>query len=719
MIKELISKMTLEEKVGQMTQVTLEAVGKKTKMKYEDPIKIDMEKLRNALLNHHIGSILNVYYLANSIDEWYEVITQIQDVATKETRLGIPVLYGIDAIHGANYTREATLFPQSIAMAAARNRELVRRSAEITAYEVRACGIPWNFNPVLDVGRHPLWPRLWETFGEDTYMVSTMGESYIKGLEGKRNTVGSRENVAGCMKHYLGYSFPLSGQDRTPSWIPERMMRDIFLPPFKAAAAAGVQTVMMNSSEINGIPVHSDEYLLKKVLRDELGFEGLAVSDWEDISRLHERDKVASSPKEAVKMAVMAGMDMSMVPFDFSFHQYLVELVKEGEVPESRIDEAVERILTLKFKTGLFENPYPDTSMKVNVGSQEFAEVSRQAAREAMTLLKNDDNILPLKKDAKVLVTGPTANLRSVLQGGWSYFWQGDVEETFPEWQETILDSLKAKIGDDNISFVEGTAFEAEIDIGAAVAAAKDSDVAIVCIGENCYAETPGNLFDLALPAAQLNLASAIEASGTPVILVLVEGRPRIITSIADGAAAILMAYLPGPYGAPAIADVLFGDFNPGGKLPITYPSHPNALSCYDRKPIEINLPNKVSELYSFGHGLSYTTFAYSDLTLSKKEIHEGETLSVSVTVKNSGDMAGRETVELYLRDTYRSVSPPIRQLKCFEGVNLAPGESETLTFELNLTDLSFHNRQNDFVAEAGEFVVMIDSLSAAFELVS
>ncbi|MCG8608116.1 glycoside hydrolase family 3 C-terminal domain-containing protein, partial [bacterium] len=606
---KLLSQMSLEEKVGQMTQVTLQVVSK-TRGTPDQKYETDLDKLREAILQYHLGSILHVYDTALTLEEWRKLITQIQDLATKETRLGVPILYGMDAIHGAGFIREATLFPQSITMAATRNLELVLESAEITAREMRIAGVPWNFNPVLDVGRNPLWPRLWETFGEDPYLVATMGVAYAQGLEGPSD-LDREVSVAACLKHYLGYSFPLSGKDRTPAWIPERMLREYFLPPFKATVQAGVQTVMANSSEINGIPVHSDRYLLTDLLRGELGFQGFVVSDWEDIERLHKRDKVAASREEAVKMAVMAGVDMSMVPFDYSFYETLLRLVQDGEVPESRIDEAVGRILRVKFALNLFENPYPSSTSQSRVGSQKAVQLSLKAAREALTLLKNDGGFLPLEKDLKVLVTGPNANLRSVLNGGWSYTSEGDEESLYPTDKETILEAIQAMIGVENVNYIEAVRHEEAIDIAGAVDAAKEAEVAIICIGEAAYCETPGNIHDLTLPAAQLELIHAIQKTDTPVILVLVEGRPRLITPVVKESEAILLAYLPGPEGGQAIADVLFGDYNPCGRLPFTYPRHPNDLVCYDHKPIEMDVSNKLDPLWEFGHGLSYTTFFY------------------------------------------------------------------------------------------------------------
>ena len=719
-VNDLLSKMTLEEKVGQMTQVAIQVVSSQ-KGTVDQKHQLDSDKLNFAILEKHVGSILNVYDIANNVDYWHEIITKIQDVATKKTRLKIPVLYGIDAIHGANYTKEAVLFPQSIAMAASRNLELVEKSAAITAYEVRASGIPWNFNPVLGVGRTPLWSRLFETFGEDPYLVSQMGEAYINGMEGKKNNISSQDKVAACMKHYLGYSFPLSGKDRTPAWIPERMLREIFLPPFKKAVESGVHTVMINSGDINGIPVHSSYKYLTAILKNELGFKGLVVSDWADIVNLYSRDKVAESLKEAVRMGVMAGIDMSMVPYDFSFYDLLLELVKEGTVPEARINDAVFRILKVKMELGLFKNSYPVKKMKNKIGSSESIAISLQAAREALTLLKND-KILPLKKEKKeqkILVTGPNANLLSVLNGGWSYTWQGNEENFYPKNKMTILQAIEKKAGKENVVHVQGTAHNKEIDVKKAVDTAKESDVIIACIGEPVYCETPGNIDDLSLPDAQLNLVKQLQKTGKPVVLVLVEGRPRIITPVVENSAAILMAYLPGNEGGTAIADVLFGDCNPSGKLPITYPRNVNDLVCYDYKPNEIDDANKHNPLYDFGHGLSYTIFEYVDLKISENQIKTGDQIKIEVTIKNSGEMAGKETVELYLSDLVRSVTPPVRQLKRFKKVHLKPGESKTVEFTLSEEDLMFYGREGKFITEPGEFKVMIGNLSQNFILVN
>jgi len=714
-VESLLSQMTIEEKIGQMTQVTIQVVSKTQGTAYQRH-EIDRKKLKEAIVKYHIGSILNVWEIAHTAEYWQEIITQIQDIAIKETRLGIPVIYGIDAIHGANYTLGATIFPQNIAMAATWNPELVRQSAEITALETRAGGIPWNFNPVLGVGRQPLWPRLFETFGEDVYLTSVMGAEYVKGNQG--NDLSDPASVAACAKHYLGYSFPLSGKDRTPAWIPERMLREIFVPPFKSAIDAGVATVMVNSSEINGIPVHSSHFLLNDLLRDELGFEGFVVSDWNDINNLYLREKVAEDQKEAVEMAVMAGIDMSMVPYDYSFYEQLLELVRENRVPESRIDEAVRRILRVKYQLGLFEEPYPDKNLIKRIASKEAKALNYCAASEAITLLKNKNNILPVSKNQKVLITGPAANALSVLNGGWTITWQGNQESLYPEEKLTIREAIQAEIGAKNVLYAPGVKFDEEIDISAAVELAEIANLAVICIGEPTYCETPGNIDDLTMTKPQLELVKAIDETGIPIVLILVEGRPRLINDIVELADGIVMAYLPGLEGGPAIADVLFGDVNPSGKLPISYPRYPNSLMTYDHKTSEVMDVNDYDVQWPFGFGMSYTTFAYSNLKLDKTEYTMDDEIVISVEVTNSGDRRGKEVVQLYITDKVASVTPPVKRLKRFRKIDLKPGETQSVSFTLNHEDLSFIGRENIRITEPGEFVMEIAGQSLGFTLI-
>lgn len=709
-VKELLNKMTLEEKVGQMTQVTMEAISKQMGNKNQDHI-LDQAKLEKAILQYHVGSLLNVYDKANSLDYWVEIITKIQDIATKQSRLKIPVLYGIDAIHGATYTTGSTLFPQSLAMASTWNADLMHKAGEITAIEIKASGIPWNFYPVMDLGRQPIWPRLWETFGEDVHLASMMGSSYIRGQQ------ESGYKVATCLKHFVGYSFPMNGKDRTPAWISERMLREYFLPTFEAGIAAGSPTIMVNSAEVDGIPAHSDHHLLTDILRTELKFKGIVVSDWEDIKRLYTRDKVADSPEEAVRMAVMAGVDMSMVPTDFSFYEILLKLVQDKKVPMSRINEAVSRILTVKFDLGLFENAYPDAELKKRFASQEFTDANKIASNESIVMVKNVNKVLPLSKNSKVLVAGPTADMLSVLNGGWTITWQGSEESLYPQQKNTVLEAITGKVGKENVTYVKGSDFSKEENISDAVTAANNSDVVILCLGEKAYCETPGNLDDITLDEAQLKLANELIKTGKPVIVVMIEGRPRIINKITSGAKGILVAFLPGMEGGDAIANVLFGDVNPSGKLPVTYGKFPNATYHYDYKPLESFDGMGYNPEWAFGFGLSYTTFAVSDLKLDKTSINKKDEIKVTVNVKNTGNAAGKEVVQLYLTDQFGSVSRPVKQLKGFSKVELNPGETKTVSFTITPDQLSFIGRDNKRIIESGDFKVTIGDLTKEFKV--
>ncbi|MCC9137598.1 glycoside hydrolase family 3 N-terminal domain-containing protein [Pontibacter silvestris] len=713
-IEDLLAKMTIEEKVGEMTQVTIDLI-----LKDGSTTEVDPAKLRKALLEKHVGSILNVMGHAYTVDEWHKIISAIQDVATKESRMKVPVLYGIDAIHGANYIAGSTLFPHNIAMAATRNPDLVNQAAKITAIETRASGIPWNFDPVLDVGRQPLWPRFEETFGEDVYVVKTMGRAAITGYE--QDGLNQDHTVASTMKHFLGYSLPNSGKDRTPSYIPEQMLREIFLPPFKAAVEAGASTVMINSGEINGTPVHGSKYYLTDILRGELGFQGVAVSDWEDVIRLHTRHRIADTPKEAVRLAVEAGLDMSMVPVDYSFYDLLVELVKEGTVSEERIDVSVRRILTLKKKLGLFENAYPKAELKSQVQKPEYDQVSRQAALESLTLLKNDKQVLPLSKNTKVLVAGPTANTLASLHGSWSYIWQGNDESQYPEKALTLVEALQAEIGKGNVVSRSVAEFgaAANYDVAQLKRDAQQAQAIVLCLGEKAYAESPGVIDDLSIEENQIALARAAKETGKPVILVLLEGRPRIVSAIEPMVDAVLMAYRPATFGGPAIADVLFGDYNPNGVLPFTYPRHTGDIVLYDHKGTERvreDVPNTYGDQgfnpqWAFGAGLSYTTFSFSGLSVSNTNFGPGDNVEVSVKVKNTGRRAGKKTVELYSHDQYASVTPSTRRLRAFTKVSLEPGEEKTVNFTITAKDLAFVNQQGEWVTEPGAFDLMIGDL--------
>jgi beta-glucosidase len=712
-VEKLLAQMTLKEKVGQMTQLEIGMVTDGT----GPNLRINPDKLHKAVGEYGVGSILNVNDQALSVEEWHEIIRAIQEEA-KKSRLKIPVLYGIDTIHGANYIAGSTLFPQPLAMAATWNPELMLRGSQIAAAETRKAGIPWTFSPVLDAGRQPLWSRLWETFGEDTYLAIVMGVATVRGYEG--SDLSSPVNVSASLKHYVGYSLPTTGGDRTPALIPENTLREYFLPTFAAAVKAGAHTVMVNSGEVNGIPGHANGHLLKDVLRGEMGLQGFVVSDWMDIKKLAGVHHIAANEKEATRIAVVAGIDMSMVPSDYSFSNLLLELAQEGKVPVSRVDEAVRRILTVKFQMGLFDDPLRGMESKTVVGSPESRQVSLEAARESITLLKNENHALPLSKAAHILVTGPGADSLIPLNNGWTYTWQGDRASAYPKDRATILKAIQEKIGAGNVTFVPGTTVDREADVAKAVEAASKADAVVICIGEWAYAETPGNITDLTLPDAQLLLVHKIEETKKPVILVLTEGRPRIINRIADPAKAIVMAYNPGNEGGQAIADVLFGDVNPSGKLPITYPRWPNRLFTYDHKVFEGEDWGEgkahAAAQFEFGTGLSYTSFAYSDLRVTQAGAGAGRTVQVEVTVKNTGDRAGKEVVQVYLSQRFASVTPPMKRLKRFAKVTLQPGEDRKLSFVLTADDLSFIGLENTRVVEPGTFDVLVGGLHQSFD---
>lgn len=728
-IEALLKQMTVEEKVGQMTQFTIDMVtsGK------DQQVRLDQEKLEKAIVKYGVGSILNVTNQALPMDRWHEIIGGIQQAAQK-TRLKIPVIYGIDSIHGANYVQGSTLFPQEIGMAATWNPALMQKAAEITAMETRAAGIPWSFSPVLDVGRNPQWARLWETFGEDPYLATVLGTAFVRGLEGQ--DVSNGKHVASSLKHYVGYSFPLNGRDRTPAWIPENYLREYFLPPFAAAVKAGARTVMVNSAEINGVPGHINKHLLTDVLKDELKFDGFIVTDWEDIRKLVTQWRVAKDEKEATRLSILAGIDMSMVPIGYSFPDLLTELIMEKKVPVTRIDDAVRRILRVKFELGLFENSMPDKSLLANFGKAEYPQIALDAARESLVLLKNDKNILPLAKNKKVLVTGATSDSLISLNNGWTYVWQGSEPSLYPKDSLTIQRAIEEKIGKANFTFVQGTRIvrkpnttsnnnptniDEEVNVAKAVEEAKKSDVVVLCLGEGSYTEHPGDINDLTLPETQLKFAEQIIATGKPVILVLAQGRPRVISRIADKVSGILLSLNPGNEGGRAISDVLFGDYNPNGKLPVTYPRSPGYLATYDRRAFETEGKDYETSpfrpQFEFGFGLSYTSFVYSDLQLSAKSIPLNSEITVSAKITNTGNRAGKETVILYLRDEYASITPNGKRVKRFAKIHLEPKESKTVTFKLNKDDFSFINLNNKPTVEAGDFTVMVGNIAEKFTL--
>jgi beta-glucosidase len=712
-VQSLLSEMTLEEKVGQMTQIDFSYIAVPEEKNTGYPL--DRVKLEDAVLKHHVGSILNTpYNKAQPIETWRRMMQAVQEAAAK-TRLQIPVLYGIDAIHGATYTQGATLFPQALNMAATFNPDLAFKEGEVTAREVRVSGQQWNFYPVMDIGRQPLWSRLWETYGEDVHLAGVLGAAYIKGHQGE--DFSAADKAPTCLKHFVGYSFPLSGRDRTPAWIGERMLREYFLPGFEAGIKAGAPAVMVNSGEVDGIPGHANRHYLTAILRGELGFKGIAVSDWEDIKRLYTRDKLAATPKEAVKIAVMAGVDMSMVPHDFSFYDLLLELVNAGEVPMARIDEAVSRILTVKYRAGLFESKAPVLAVQGRFATPDATEINRQAARESIVLAKNDRHVLPLKKDAKLLVAGPAANLLSVMNGGWSVTWQGDDEKLYPQDKLTVYEALRQQ-GGSNVGLVGGESFGDPIDIPKTVAAAKDYDYILLCLGEKPYTETMGNIGSLNLEPRQIDLANALLATGKPVILLMLQGRPRIITPLAEQAAAVLLAFLPGMEGGAALAEIIYGAYNPDGKLPISYPRDTNDNVLYDHKPSEAFDMNAYRPLYPFGHGLSYTRFETGGLRVDKQRIGSDENLNVTVNVKNTGTIKGKETVLLYLNDLVASVTRPVKQLKAFQKVELEPGQEKQLNFTLIPHDLSFIGIDLKRLVEPGEFKIMVGNETVSFTVI-
>lgn len=710
-IRNVLKGMSLEEKVGQMTQLTVSAIST------EDGMDIDEAKLDSVIGKYKIGSIFNVPgQVAQPAEVYHKFIRRIQEKSLEET--GIPCLYGLDQIHGATYTVGGTFFPQEINLAATFNREYPRIMGEITAYETRACLVPWTFAPVMDLGRDPRWPRMWESYGEDVYMNSTMSVESVKGLQGTDPDQVDQYHIAACIKHYMGYGVPVSGKDRTPSSIASRDLREKYFEPFKESIKAGALSLMVNSASNNGIPFHANYELLTKWVKEDLNWDGMIVTDWADINNLYTREHIASSEKEAVKLAINAGIDMSMVPYDWNFCRHLVELVNEGEVPMSRIDDAVLRVLRLKYRLGLFENPVWDTDKYERFACEEFEESAMAAAIESEVLLKNE-SVLPLAKGTKILVTGPNANSMRCLNGGWSYNWQGSRADEFAGEYNTIYEALSEKFGKSNVKYIAGVEYDEKdwwvdhiTDMDRVVAAAMESDVVVVCVGENSYCETPGNLDDLNLSANQKDLVRALAATGKPLVMVLNEGRPRIIGDIEPLADAIVHIMLPGNYGADALAELISGDANFSGRLPFTYPKHINSLATYDYKTSEnvatmegmYNYDAKMDVQWTFGHGLSYTKFEYSDFKLDKEIFGPDDILTFSVDVTNSGAVAGKESVLLYSSDLVASSIPDVIRLRNFEKIFLEPGEKKTITMQINASDLAFVGIDGKWRLEEGTF---------------
>ncbi len=725
-VETLLSNMTLEEKVGQMTQVNITVVAKQDDAtNLSDGVHaLDQEKLKHIIVDCHVGSILNALEGRKNMQGWHEVITDIQDMATQQTKNKIPVLFGVDAIHGATYLFGSTLFPHNIGIAATRNPEFAYQCAQVTAMETRATGVPWNFDPVFDIGRQPLWPRFPETFGEDVKLVTDFGVAAVKGYEDRG--VNDKTGVASCIKHFVGYSNPTSGWDRTPSLIPERELRTYYLPQFKAAINAGAKTLMINSGEVNGIPTHCNKYLLIDVLRGELGFEGLAVSDWQDIIYLHTKHKVAKDLKEAVEMAVMSGVDMSMTPMDVDFYHLLIELVKEGSVPMSRIDEANRRILKMKFELGLFENPYPDPEALKNFKKPEYKQMALDAARESMTLLKNDNLILPIQKGSKIILAGPGANNKSSLHGCWSYSWQGNEEEKYPSTTPTIKDEFERVLGKENVFCRSVSKYESKVNHTLPmIPIGEEVDYVVLCLGENAYAETPGGINELDLSQWQQFLVEDAQSLGVPIVIILTEGRPRLISKIEPMVDGILMAYWPSEMGAQAIVETIIGENNPSGKLPFVYPKFSGYQLTYDCK--FSNLGDSETQggyrfdgyrvQYDFGHGLSYSTFEYGEVKLDRDTISRNDSLTITLDVINTSDIAGKHTVELFTRDLVASVTPEWRKLRDYEKIDLKPGERSVVTFKLHPQQLRFVGLDNQWTLEEGDFEIMIGDQVKRFYL--
>ena len=719
-IQEWLKKMTLEEKIGQMCEITIDVVSDFEASK-KNGFTLNPAMLDTVIGKYKVGSLLNVpLSVAQKKEKWAEAIKQIQDLSMKE--IGIPCIYGVDQIHGTTYTLDGTMFPQGINMGAAFNRELTEKAAAISAYETKAGCIPWTYAPVVDLGRDPRWSRMWENYGEDCYVNAEMGKASVRGFQGSDPNHIGEYNVAACMKHYMGYGVPVSGKDRTPSSISRSDMREKHFAPFLAAIRQGALSVMVNSGVDNGIPFHANRELLTEWLKEDLNWDGMIVTDWADINNLCTRDHIAATKKEAVKIAINAGIDMSMVPYEVSFCDYLKELVQEGEVPMSRIDDAVARVLRLKYRLGLFENPYWDIKKYNKFGSEEFARVALQAAEESEVLLKNEGNILPLAKGTKILLAGPNANSMRCLNGGWSYSWQGHLADQCAGAYNTIYESLCNKYGKENIIYEPGVTYapykndnwweENQPEIEKSVAAASRTDVIIACIGENSYCETPGNLTNLTMSENQRNLVKALAATGKPVILILNQGRPRIINDIVPLAKAVVNVMLPSNYGGDALANLLAGDANFSGKMPFTYPKHINALANYDYKPCEnmgqmggnYNYDSVMDVQWEFGFGLSYTTYSYSNLKVDKTSFTADDVLTVSVDVTNTGKVAGKESVLLYSKDLVASSTPDNIRLRNFEKIELNPGETKTVTMQLKGSDLAFVGYDGKWRLEKGDF---------------
>jgi len=724
-VEQTLKKLTLEEKIGQMMELVTDLFGANDK---NGVFYIDEHKTDSILSRYKIGSILNApNTCAPTAKQWEKYIAQIQKISMK--RIGIPCVFGLDQNHGSTYTQGGTLFPQNINVAATFNREIARRSAEATAYETRAVSVPWTYSPTVDLGRDARWPRIWENFGEDCYLSSEMGKAMVYGFQGEDPNNIDQYHIATSMKHFMGYGVPWTGKDRTPAYISPSDLREKHFAPFLAGLQAGALTVMVNSASVNGMPMHANKAFLTGWLKEETGWDGVLITDWADINNLYTREMVAKDKKDALRIAINAGIDMIMEPYSCDACGYLIELVKEGKIPMSRIDDACRRVLRMKYRLDLFKNPTQKLKNYPKFGGEEFAKLSLEGATESMVLLKNEGNILPLQHGKKILLTGPNANQMRCLDGGWSYTWQGHRTDEFAGKYNTIYEAFCNEYGKENVILNQGVTYnetgkyweENEPQIQGAVDAAKNADVIVACIGENSYTETPGNLTDLWLSENQRNLVKELAKTGKPVVLVLNEGRPRLIADIEPLAQGVIDILIPGNMGGDALVDLVSGKSNFSGKMPYTYPKEINSLANYDFKKSEevgtmegaYDYNAKITQQWGFGHGLSYTSYQYSNLKVSKSDFRHGDNIKVSVDVKNTGKVAGKESVLLFSSDLVASMVPDGRRLRAFDKIELLPGETKTVTFDLKADDLAFVGYDGKWVLEEGDFKLMIADQSA------
>ena len=776
-VQNWIKKMTLEEKVGQMLELNLDLFGSnvvvteakvdRNKLKaimqqynqgnpeeidavlamtdqeisdrfapygldiYEGSVErkwvLDEAKLEEVISKYKVGSILNAPGHALTPEHWSEIIPKINEISMKH--MGIPCIFGLDNNHGVTYVAGGTLFPQSINVAASFNTDLAYIASEICAAESRAADCPWVYNPTIDLGRDPRWSRIWESYGEDAIVTSRMVEAAVRGYQGPDNNHIDGRHVATSVKHYFAYGAPWSGKDRTPAYVSPQLLREKYFEPFKCAIQAGAMTIMVNSASINGVPVHASSEYLTKWLKEDLNWDGMIVTDWADINNLFQREKVAKDKKDAIRLAINAGIDMTMDPYSTDFCDLLIELVNEGQVPMSRIDDAVSRILRLKYRLGLFDTPDTKLADYPDFGAEEYAEKSLHAAEETEVLLKNE-GALPIAQGKKILVAGPNANQIRCLNGGWSYTWQGTNDPKFVEQYNTIYEALSNKFGANNVILEQGVTYnergswwsENEPEIQKAVAAASRADIIVACIGENSYCETPGNLTDLTLSENQRNLVKALSKTGKPIVLIINGGRPRIIADIEPLANAVVDIFLPGNYGADALANLLAGDANFSAKMPYTYPKEINSLINYDFKVSEqvntmagaYDYDAKVVQQWGFGYGLSYTTYAYSKLSVDKVDFKDGDEITFTVDVTNTGRVAGKEPVLLYSSDLVASIVPDSRRLRAFTKVALEPGETKTVSLTIKASDLAFVGADGKWILEEGDFNIQVGDQSVA-----